>query len=413
MSHSVSRRSRPSSSGDAASCPSSRRLRERRSPSHAPSLLLLALVTQGAEAAHAQRARHEARVEAGVAQIEQPFTRSRSAVVLSGVRHHADSVLAGLVAANFTAARDSVAALQLIGALAWRPAPASTWQLEGGGSAALFQLTDAFGSHGNGSGWLRVRHQVNPWFGAMLGATVGNTTRGSETGHSNSVDLGAWATTGAFTFDAALSRQRTEDSLLMAASRIYSTRRSAWLDFQDLALSATWNSGPLDVSATQRWRRGFRGTGASQGALSGAATYAFTPHVSFVLTTGRHLADPVLGAPEATVTTAMLRLTFAGLPDATPPARESEVSIARMTDGSVMIVRVNAGALARVEIAGSFSGWNPVPITFTGGFWEAQVHVPPGRHRVAYRIDGGEWRAPFGLAPMRAFGGQVGLIVVP
>jgi hypothetical protein len=364
-------------------------------------------------AAQPQRARHEARVEIGVAQIEQPRTTPRSAVVIGGMRHHADSVLAGLVAANFTGARDSVAALQLIGALAWRPAPASRWQIEGGMSNSVFQLSEGFGSHGNGSGWLRVRRQAVSWFGAMLGTSVGNTMRRSASAHSNSFDLGAWVTGGAFTFDAAVSRVRTEDSLLMAASQIYVTRRSAWLDVQDLAVTASWTRGSLDLSATQRWRRGFRGTDASQSALVGAATYAFTPLASLVVSSGRQLADPLRGGPDATVMSAMLRLTFAGLTDATPPARESEVSISRMTDGSVLVVRVNAGALARVDIAGSFSGWEPVPITFKGGFWEAQVHVPPGRHRVAYRIDGGDWRAPLGLARLREFGGEVGLIVVP
>lgn len=348
-----------------------------------------------------------------MAQIEQPGTTARSALLVSGIRHHADSVLAGLLAANFTAARDSVSALQLIGALAWRPAPASSWQVEGGASNSVFQLSEGFGSHGNGSGWLRVRRQAVTWWGAMIGTAVGNTIRRSSSAHSNSFDMGTWATTGAFTFDAAVSRVRTEDSLLMAASRVFATRRTAWIDVQDIALTASWVHGPLDLSATQRWRRGLRGTETVQSALAGVATYAYTPQASLVVSWGRQLADPLRGGPDATVMSATLRLTFAGLPDAIPPVRESEASIARMTDGSVVIVRVNAGALARVEIAGSFSGWEPVAITFKGGFWESQVHVPPGRHRVAYRIDGGGWRAPAGLARLREFGGDVGLIVVP
>jgi hypothetical protein len=329
------------------------------------------------------------------------------------LRHHADSVLAGLFAANFTGARDSVAALQLLGALAWRPSPASSWQVETGMSNSLFQLAEALGSHGNSSGWLRVRRQAVPWFGATLGAAAGHTIRGSTSGHSTSIDVGALATSGAFSFDLTVSRIRTEDSLLMAASRVFTTRRSAYLDMRDLALSVSWTHGPLDLSATQRWRQGMLGTSTTQQSLAGTATYAFTPSASLVLSSGRQLADPLRGGPEATVMTAMLRLTFAGLADVTAPARESEISIARMTDGSVVIVRVNAGALARVDIAGSFSGWEPVPITFKGGYWEAQVHVPPGRHRVAYRIDGGSWRAPAGLARLREFEGEVGLIVVP
>lgn len=362
--------------------------------------------------AQGQRARHEVRVEAGVAQIEQPGVRARSAIVLGGLRHHADSVLAGLFAVNLTAARDSVAAVQFIGAAAWRPAPASVWQVEGGASFSAFQLISP-SADGNAGGWVRGRRQLNSWFGVFAGAAAGHTIRGSSTGHSTSIDIGAWAVQGAFSFDLTASRMRTEDSLLMAASQVYTTRRSAWIDLQDLALTASWSRGPLDLSATQRWRMGVLGTSTTQSGVIGAATYAFTPRISFVASAGRQLAEPLRAAPEATVMMAMLRLTFAGLADAIPPSRESEVSIARMTDGRVLIVRVNAGALARVDIAGSFSGWEPVPITFRGGFWEAQVRVPPGRHRVAYRIDGGAWRAPAGLARLREFDGEVGLIVVP
>jgi hypothetical protein len=377
-----------------------------------PRVSLLLVVAWGTANGQGQSARHELRVEAGVAQIEQPGVRARSAFVLGALRHHADSTLAGLIAANLTAARDSVAAVQFLAAGAWRPAPASIWQVEGGASFSAFQLISP-SADGNAGGWLRVRRQTNSWLGVYAGAAAGHTIRGSSTGHSNSLDLGAWAMKGAFSFDLAASRVRTEDSLLMAASQVYTTQRSAWIDMQDLALTASWARGQLDLSATQRWRLGVLGTSTRQSGLVGAATYAFTPRISLVTSAGRHLADPLRGAPEATVMTAMLRLSFAEVSDAAPPSRESEVTIARMTDGSVLIVRVNAGAMARVEIAGSFSGFEPVPITFRGGFWEAQVRVSSGRHRVAYRIDGGAWRAPAGLAKLREFDGEVGLIVVP
>jgi hypothetical protein len=380
----------------------------------APVLLIVSLLLSVAKSggAQGQRARHEVRVEAGVAQIEQPGVRARSAFVLGGLRHHSDSTLAGLIGANLTAARDSVAAVQFIAAGAWRPEPASIWQVEGGGSFSAFQLISP-SADGNAGGWLRVRRQSTSWLGVYLGAAAGHTIRGSSTGHSTSLDAGAWAASGAFSFDLTASRIRTEDSLLMAASQVYTTRRSAWIDMQDLALTASWTHGQLDLSATQRWRFGMLGTSTRQSAIVGAATYAYTPRVALVTSIGRHLADPLRAGPEATVMTAMIRFSFAGLADAVPPSRESEVSIARMTDGTVLIVRVNAGALARVDVAGSFSGFEPVPITFRGGFWEAQVRVPPGRHRVAYRIDGGAWRAPAGLAKLREFDGEVGLIVVP
>jgi hypothetical protein len=372
-------------------------------------LVLAALVRP--PAATAQRARHEVRFEVGAARLEQPGSRARNALILSALRHHADTVLAGLFAGTLTAARDSVAAGQLIGALAWRPTPASTWQFEGGASGSAFSLTE-FASDANGSAWMRVRRQLTSRFGALVGTSAGYTARGSAEAHATSVDAGAWVTGGAFTVELAASRVRTEDSLLMAASRVFTARRSAWLDVADFAVTASWAHGPLDVSASHRVRRGMLGTPASQSATLAAATFAFTTHLSIVLSTGRQLADPLRGAPAATITMAMARLSLAELLGTAPPPRESDVTVARMTDGSVLIVRILAPA-AKVEVAGSFSGWEPVPVTLRDGYWEAQIHVPPGRHRVAYRLNGGPWRAPQGLARLREFGGEVGLIVIP
>ena len=46
-------------------------------------------------------------------------------------------------------------------------------------------------------------------------------------------------------------------------------------------------------------------------------------------------------------------------------------------------VRVTAPDSQRVEVAGSFSGWEPVPLRRTADGWEAQVTLGSGRHRVA------------------------------
>ena len=45
----------------------------------------------------------------------------------------------------------------------------------------------------------------------------------------------------------------------------------------------------------------------------------------------------------------------------------------------------------RVELAGSFSGWNIIPMKKTGvsGYWEVTVDLPPGEHHYSYIIEGG------------------------
>jgi hypothetical protein len=354
----------------------------------------------------------ETRLETGLARIEQPGHEQRSALILGAVHHHGDSVMARLVSASITWARDSVAAAQASAALAWRPAPRSSWQLEGGASGAAFALS-RIGSEGNVSAWGRVRRAATGHVGLLAGASTGETTRGTAS-QSVAFEAGAWAVVGSVNVELSASRTRTEDSLLMAASRVFTERPSGWLDLDDVALSATFATGPLELAASNRWRTGIRGTSAAQAAFLGAATWTVTPDLAVVVSGGRQLADPLRGAPDARIMTALVRFSFAA-PDRPQPPPPSDLSLARTGERSTLIVRVRAPISARVEVAGSFSNWDPVPLILKDGYWEAQVNVPPGRYRVAYRIDGGNWRAPAGasVARLREFGGEVGLVIVP
>ncbi|MDA1080164.1 MAG: glycogen-binding domain-containing protein [Gemmatimonadetes bacterium] len=310
-----------------------------------------------------------------------------------------------------TWARDSVAALQLIAGIAWRPSALSRWQLEGGGSAAAFELSD-IGRQGNGSGWLRVRRRFAAHYGLFGGVAAGNTVRAATSTNSLAGDVGVWATAGAFDVEAEFGRARTQDSLLMAASRVFTRRPTGWLDMDDVALTVSWSEGSLDASVTQRWRTSLRGTPVEQAALQASVTWALTPNVAVVVSGGRQLADPVRGAPDATMMLALVRWSFSST-DTAARMPEAAAAVTRLAEGSNLKVRIRAPISARVEVAGSFSGWDPIPLTREGGYWVAEVHVAPGRHRVAYRIDGGPWRAPTQLAKLREFGGEVGLLIVP
>lgn len=346
-----------------------------------------------------------------MARIDQPATRARSALIIGGLHSYSNPELAALLGGNITWARDSVAAAQVIGAVAWRPSARSRWQLEGGASGAAFALSH-LGNDGNGSGWFRTRRTLSQRYGVLAGIALGNTVRGSTTSASVAADVGAWATFGDVTIDFGLGRARTQDSLLMAASRVFTARRTDWLDLDDVAVSVSWARGPIDASATRSWRTGVRGTSADQSGLQGAVTWTMTPTVSLVVAAGRQLADPVRGGPDATTMTALFRLGFRSA-DTTVRARESDLSVLPAPEGSILKVRIRAPVSARVEVAGSFSGWDPIPLALKAGYWEAEFFVPRGRHRVAYRIDGGPWRAPTQLAKLREFGGEVGLLIIP
>ena len=353
----------------------------------------------------------ETRLELGVARIGQPATRERSALIIGGLHHYSNETLAALLGGNITWARDSVAAAQVIGAVAWRPSARSRWQLEGGASGAAFALSE-LGNDGNGSGWLRTRRTLSQRYGVLAGLALGNTVRGSTTSESVSADVGAWATFGDVSIDVGVGRARTQDSLLMAASRVFTRRSADWLDVDDVAVSVSWERGPIEATATQRWRSGIRGTIAEQAAAQGTVTWTVTPTLSVVVAGGRQLVDPVRGGPDATTMTALVRLGFHST-DTAKRATESDLQVEPALEGSILRVRIRAPVSARVEVAGSFSQWDPIQLSRKGGYWEAEIHVPSGRHRVAYRIDGGPWRAPTQLAKLREFGGEVGLLIIP
>ena len=61
-----------------------------------------------------------------------------------------------------------------------------------------------------------------------------------------------------------------------------------------------------------------------------------------------------------------------------------------------------------VEIAGDFSNWKPVAATRApNGVWFADIRIPPGQYRYAFRIDGTTWAVPDGIAAVNdGFGGK-------
>jgi hypothetical protein len=76
--------------------------------------------------------------------------------------------------------------------------------------------------------------------------------------------------------------------------------------------------------------------------------------------------------------------------------------------------RVRAPRAQRVEVAGDFSGWLPVPLARnTDGWWTVPARLAPGTQQITVRIDGGAWLVPPGLQALAdEFGGVVGLLTV-
>jgi hypothetical protein len=84
----------------------------------------------------------------------------------------------------------------------------------------------------------------------------------------------------------------------------------------------------------------------------------------------------------------------------------------RTPSGEVVLRYVDKDASA-VAVAGSFTDWEPLPMTQFDGRWERVVELPPGEHEYVYIVDGTPTVPP--EAPARrgdGFGGHNGVLVV-
>jgi hypothetical protein len=188
-------------------------------------------------------------------------------------------------------------------------------------------------------------------------------------------------------------------------------------------------SSLTDVMVTGHWRMGSVGFDASLGrrfsrstsrlTLWGLSAYReITPLLELVASAGRSGSDPVTAVPGSRYFAMGLRVRLRGGPTplAHPRSRAPDPAAFHLGpalgSGREIVVRVPQAH--RVELAGDFTDWRPVPLEpWADGGWRTVLTIPPGLHRLAIRIDGGPWRAPPGLRPLASeFGGEVAELVV-
>ena len=184
----------------------------------------------------------------------------------------------------------------------------------------------------------------------------------------------------------------------------------------DAVLSGRWRLGTVgfDASLGRRFGRSTPGL-----TLWGVSAYrGITPLLEFVASAGRSGSDPVTAVPGSRYFALGLRLRVrAGPPPLVlPPTAAADAAPFRvgpaLGSGREIVLRL-VGA-HRVELAGDFTDWRPVPLDPWGdGAWRTVLTIPRGLHRLAVRVDGGAWHAPPGLRPLTSeFGGEVAEIVV-
>jgi hypothetical protein len=184
----------------------------------------------------------------------------------------------------------------------------------------------------------------------------------------------------------------------------------------DIGFSISWAHRAFSVVAVTRAALG-SGLGRTDPFGHVRMSVAVASRVAIVSSLVARSSVPALEIPA-------LRMATLGLlvrPYATDRKDESlasrgsalEFRSASAGDGRVTIA-VRAPRARHVEVAGDFSNWTSIALVQErDGWWRASTDAAPGSHQISVRVDGGAWRAPPGLPPVRdEFGATVGLLVV-
>jgi hypothetical protein len=326
-------------------------------------------------------------------------------------------------------------------------APAGRWNFQGGTEA--FARTPAFGFlllevSGKAewtrhyrvdgttafSGAMRAYLTTGSRVRAWVGRTVGSATALGTRRPLRRTEVGGSAALGAVHLAFTLASTTVDRSYIlgvvdprgpMADTMASYPEPSAQhqvdrLAITDAVLSGRWRLQAFDFDAALG-RRFSRST--PETLIWGlAASRDLAPTLALVAAAGRAGSDPVTSVPGARYFAVGLRFKVgAPVPLSLPPAPTSRPSAPFRIGPAVAAGReivVQAPHAETVELAGDFTDWKPVTLRPWGpDSWRTLLQVSPGLHRLAIRIDGGEWRAPPGTRPVESeFGGQVAEVVV-
>ncbi|MES2180337.1 MAG: glycogen-binding domain-containing protein [Gemmatimonadota bacterium] len=152
--------------------------------------------------------------------------------------------------------------------------------------------------------------------------------------------------------------------------------------------------------------------GEPSGYGSVSATFAVARSVALQAAAGSYpsnLVSGTLGGRFASIGVSLRGARRIDVPVAAPRLRGAPAP----QSGTTRLL-ISAPAAQRVEVAGDWNGWTPTPATRNPeGIWYADVALPKGEYRYAFKIDGQRWRVPEGATSIDdGFGGKSALVSV-
>jgi hypothetical protein len=351
-------------------------------------------------------------VDLGGALLRQPGLVATNVLTLAGLFHYATSDFA--LATNGLAAKTPDDRFTGQGVLtASRYAPPTNrvrWELTG--TASAFGLSNAAPVFA----WQAVAREH--WVGSLGGLFVGGAYGTLAQGGASSDVAGAQAG-GYLRLDPA---GRAELSAAVAYADAGSIANGARLRYTDAVAYWSYRARLVELSGGGGVRLGGTPGATTQGWGSGSAALWLSDRAALVFTGGNALADIARGVPSVRYLSLSMRIgaNTRAAPAAvhvrqTPPdANDGRLDV-RAGDDSMRLVSVRLASASLVELMADFTDWEPVTMArLPNGEWTLDRAIAPGTHRVAIRVDGGDWRVPPNLPRVAdEFGGEVGIVIVP
>lgn len=327
-------------------------------------------------------------------------------------------------------------------------APAGRWNFQGAGMAQLrspdlgpvrfevtgqLEVTRHYSARGVAAAMGELRGYLRPspgstlWVGRLRGAVTSlgsrrplNRTLFGASTRVGGVEVGLSVASSTFDLFGTLdqgTRGPTTDSLSAEpASPQQAPTTNRRRSLTDALLSTRWRVAGTDLDLALGRRFGRNTPELTIWGVS--ASRNLTPGLALVAGAGRSGSDPITAIPGSSYLVMGLRLrvgptvpaSLGPLPTA-PDRTPFRIGPALPAGREVVVLAPGA---SQVELAGDFTDWRPIRLQPEGaGGWRAVVPMQPGLHRLAIRIDQGDWQAPPGSrAVVSEFGGEVAEIVV-
>lgn len=188
----------------------------------------------------------------------------------------------------------------------------------------------------------------------------------------------------------------------------------------DLEASVRWEHRLLEVTMRggQRFGDSFDATPESRQWASGTVAVWISEQVAAVAGGGREPAQPTRGLPARSFGSLGVMLAYWPIPRGTVPVASPAALVQafelRPAGPELQRITVRIGGVESVEVMGSFSDWEAMPLIRRGrDTWELLIPMTSGVHQINMRIDRGQWIAPPGMPALKdGFNGEVGVVVV-